>query len=190
MKILMLLLTLVFASCATTYKDEVVATMEDSDRPKWATLSSTLTAKKGKIYVVGYTEGLASNRISSLVRVADNNARFEIAREITNQMNYIYQNLEEGLSDDGGMSRFYGTEVSRFLANGIRQEKRYWEKVRTYDEDGQPVIKIRVYSQISMKKIELKKAVRRAIAENNQLNKAIKDRIDDHMVAEVDKMQE
>lgn len=190
MKITLLTLLFLLASCATSYKDEVVAQMEDNERPAWATLSKTMSIKNGKIFVVGYTEGRASNRISSLLRVADNNARFEISREITNQMNYIYQNLEEGLEDDAGLSRFYGTEVSRFLANGIRQEHRYWEKVRIFDDEGQPVIKLRVYSQISMKKSDLKKAIRRAINEKSQLDKSVKQRIDDHMAQEVDRMQD
>ena len=176
-------------SCAS-YKDTVVTTMEDKDRPSWATLSSTLVTKKGKIYVVGYTEGMASNRISSLMRISDNNARFEISREVTNQMNYIYQNLEEGVEDGGGLSRFYGTEVSKYLAHGIRQEKRYWEKVKTFDEDGDTHIKIRVYSQISMKESDLKKAIRKAINSNKEMTKAIKKKIDDHMVMEIDKMMD
>jgi hypothetical protein len=182
-----LLVLFLLTSCASM-KDTVVSSMEDQERPKWATLSQTITTKKGKIYVVGFTEGLASDRVSALFRVSDNNARFEISREISNQMNYIYQNLEEGVQEGGQLSRFYGTEVSKYLAHGIRQEKRYWEKVRTIDENGDPVIKLRLYSLISMRESDLKKAIRETITQKREITKAIKQKIDAHMISEIDRM--
>jgi hypothetical protein len=113
------ILTMLFTSCASL-TDQVLTTMDDSERPAWATLATTVSAKNGRVYSVGYTEGMASNRVSALMRVSDNNARFEISREITNQMNFIYQNLEEGVEEGGQLSRFYGTEVSKYMAHGIR----------------------------------------------------------------------
>lgn len=189
MKKLAMFLVFVMTGCAS-FKDETLQTMDDKERPQWATLSKTITADKGKLYAVGYTEGAASNRISALMRISDNNARFEFAREITNQMNFIYQNLEEGVSEGGQLSRFYGTEISKLMAHGIRQENRYWEKVRTFNEDGDPVIRLRIYSKVSIKQSDLKKAIREAINNKKQITKAIKEKIDNHMIAEVDKMMD
>ena len=186
-KKIVFILLLCLTSCAS-YKDQVLSSMEGKDKPKWASLSKTITEKKGKLYIVGYSEGRASNRISSMLRISDNNARFEIAREISNQMNFIYQNLEEGVESGGQLSRFYGTEVSKHLSHGIRQEERYWEKVRTIDEDGEAIIRLRVYSLISFKQSDLKKAIRRVINEKKQITKAIKEKIDAHMITEIDKM--
>tara|TARA_Y100000768_G_C23988511_1_gene690520 strand:- start:1877 stop:2437 length:561 start_codon:yes stop_codon:yes gene_type:complete len=183
------LLVLILTSCAS-HQDQVLQTMEDIERPEWATLSQTIHSKGGKLYAVGYTEGQASNRISALMRISDNNARYEFSREITNQMNFIYQNLEEGVSEGGQLSRFYGTEVSKFLAHGIRQEKRYWEKVKTFDAEGEPTIRLRIYSLISIRESDMKKAIRQAINDKKEITKAIKQKIDDHMVSEVDKMMQ
>jgi len=183
----LILLNSIMTSCAS-YNESTISTMEDRERPEWATLSKTVYKKGGRLFVVGYTEGLASNRISALMRISDNNARFEVSREITNQMNYIYQNLEEGVGDGGQLSRFYGTEVSKHLSNGIRQERRFWEKVKVYDENGDPLIRTRVYSLISMKESDLRKAIRNTIFEKREITKAIKEKIDSHMISEVDKM--
>lgn len=190
MKVFFLMtMTLVFMSCSTTsYQDEVIQTMENREHPEWATLSQTYFTKDGKIFFVGYTEGASSNRISAMLRISDNNARLEFAREITNQMNFIFQNIEEGIGEGGQLTRFYGTEVSKFLAHGIRQEKRFWEKVKYRDEDGDLVIKTRIYSLVSMRESELKKAIRESINANNEITKAVKDKIDAHMVSEIDKM--
>ena len=187
MKTFMMLLSLMLIGCAS-YKESTVSTMEDKERPEWASLSKTVFQKGGQIFVVGYTEGLASNRISALMRISDNNARFEVSREITNQMNFIYQNLEEGVSDGGQLSRFYGTEVSKHLSSGIRQEKHFWEKVKVYDENGDPLLRVRVYSLISMRESDLRKAIRETIFEKREITKAIKEKIDAHMISEVDKM--
>lgn len=187
MRMILLVIIAICTNCAS-YQESTISTMEGMDRPEWATLSKTVYKKSGRLFIVGYTEGLASNRISALMRISDNNARFEVSREITNQMNYIYQNLEEGVGEGGQLSRFYGTEISKHLSSGIRQERRFWEKVRVMDENGDPIFRTRTYSLISMRETDLRKAIRDTIYEKREITKAIKEKIDAHMVSEVDRM--
>jgi hypothetical protein len=83
MKNLILLFVLIAITACGSMGEKVVVRMDDMDEsPKWATLSKTMFKKKGRVYAVGFAELPIESRISAAVRVSDNNARFEISREI------------------------------------------------------------------------------------------------------------
>lgn len=181
-----LLIVLVLATGCSSLKDKVLTRMDDLDkRPRWATLSKTMFKKDGKIYSVGFTEALSGARISALARIGDNNARFEIARTIVDETNFIFQNMEEGVEEGGQLSRFYGNEISKYVSHGMRQEERYWEKVRTFDENGEPLIRLRMFSLVSIKEGQLRKAIRDTLQKENGISAEMKRAIDNHITAQI-----
>lgn len=189
-KLLLLMAMLYLASCASV-GEKVITRMDGVDeKPKWANLSTTMYTKDGKVYSVGFTEVGARSRVSAAARISDNNARFEISRNVTDDMAFIFQNMEEGIDDSGTLARFYGTEVSKLIANGIRQEKRYWEKVKTFDDYGEPVYRLRVYSLASIKKSDLRKAISVSLNKGRGITPQIKDQIDQHITREIQKLGE
>lgn len=189
MKNLILLFVLIAITACGSMGEKVVVRMDDMDEsPKWATLSKTMFKKKGRVYAVGFAELPIESRISAAVRVSDNNARFEISREIQDDMAFILQNVSEGVSDGGQLVTFYGSEVSKNLIHGIKSEERYWEKVETFDELGSKVFKLRIYSLISIEESELRRAIRSALNKGRGLSPALKKQIDDHMAREIQKL--
>jgi hypothetical protein len=179
-----LLLSVILTSCATIYKEEVVATMEKKERPQWASLSTPYFVKDSKVYYVGVAEANASARIPQLMRVSENNARSEISKEVNNQINVVFQNVQEDLGDGGQIARLYSSEVSKFLAHGLKTEERYWEKVYIQDvKNGEKLI-TRTYSLISMRVSDLRKAVREAHTQT-KISPAVKKSLDAQIVNEI-----
>ncbi len=188
-KITLFLIAFVFTACSSI-GERVLVRMDDvSEKPEWATLAKTTFPKDGNIMVVGYVEVPADARISAAVKLADNNARFEVSRMITNDMSFIFQNLKEGVLDGGDLSRFYGMEISKTIASDTVTEKRYWEKVETFDSYGEKVYKLRIYSLISIKSSTLRKAIAQVNAKQNDITPELKKEITDHLQAEIRKLQ-
>ncbi len=188
-KMILFLFAFLFTACSSI-GERVLVRMDDvGQRPDWATLSKTTFPKDGKIMVVGYTEVPADARVSSAVKLADNNARFEISRMITNDMGFIFQNLKEGVLEGGDLSRFYGMEISKTIASDTVTEKRYWEKVETFDSYGEKVYKLRIFSLISVKTSTLRRAIAKANATQNEISPELKKEVTDHLQAEIRKLQ-
>jgi hypothetical protein len=185
------LIIVVFAmpGCSSLGEKVLVRMDGESERPSWATLSKTTFTKEGKIMVVGYAEVPADAQIGAAMKLSDNNARFEISRRITNDMGFIFQNLKEGVLDGGDLSRFYGMEISKVLSSDTVTEKRYWEKVQTFDSYGEKVYKLRLYSLVSIKGSTLRKAVAKANAKQNAISPELKKEITEHLQTEIRKLQ-
>jgi hypothetical protein len=180
----LVILSMILTSCASIYKEQVVAKMEEKERPEWASLSSPYFVKNSKVYYVGVAEASSSSRIPALMRVSENNARSEISKEINNQINVVFQNVQEDLSEGGQFARLYSSEVSKFLAHGLRTEERYWEKIYIQDiKNGEKLI-TRSYSLISIHLSDLKKAIREAHTKT-QISPAIKKSLDIQIVNEI-----
>lgn len=76
------------------------------------------------------------------------------------------------------------------MSQGVRQEKRYWEKVRTFDENGDEVFKIKMYSLISLKESDLKKAIKNSLNKEKGLSPEMKKAINDHLTKQINGLQE
>lgn len=185
----LIIVVVVMPGCSSVSEKVLVRMDGESERPEWATLSKTTFTKEGKIMVVGYAEVPADARIGAAMKLADNNARFEISRRITNDMGFIFQNLKEGVLDGGDLSRFYGMEISKTISSDTVTEKRYWEKVQTFDSYGEKVYKLRLYSLVSIKGSTLRKAVAKATAKQNEISPELKKEITDHLQTEIRKLQ-
>ncbi|GAB4416660.1 MAG: hypothetical protein OHK0056_25130 [Bacteriovoracaceae bacterium] len=188
-KTLLLATLLIFTSCSSALKEKVLVRSDDLDeRPSWAQTETTMFIKEGRIYVVGLAEHDVNSRIPAVARIADNNARFEISRQITDDLAYIFQNMEEGVSEGADLSRFYASEISKHMAHGIRQEKRYWEKLQTFDAEGEKALKLRVYSLASIKESDLKRAISDVMNKDNKLDPRLKEQINNHISREIEKL--
>ena len=190
MKTLLIILVIVLgASCSTVFQERVLVRSDDlSERPSWAQVGVTNFVKEGRLFVVGLAEHDVNSRIPAVARIADNNARFEISRMITNDLAFIFQNMEEGVGEGGDLSRMYASEISKHMAHGIRQEKRYWEKVQTFDSEGERVVKLRVYSLASIKESDIKRAISEVISKDSKLDPQIKEQINGHISREIEKL--
>jgi hypothetical protein len=155
-------------------------------KPKWASLAKTMYEKEGRVYVVGMTTGSSTARVSSLSKIADNNARFEISRFIQNEMGFIFQNVEEGTEGGAELSHFFGTEMSKTVTHQIRSESRYFEKVQVEEPTGEVRVRTDMYSLISIKKNNLKKLIRETIRKNNKLSVAVKNKVMEHLNKKID----
>ncbi len=160
------------------------------EKPKWATLSQTMFKKSGRIYALGFVDLPVDSRLSAAMKISDNNARYEVSREVQDDMAFIFQNVQEDIADSGQLTRFYGTEVSKNLLSGVKTEKRYWEKMQTFDENGDKSFRLRVYSLVSIKEGDLKKAIKRALDKGKGISPEIKKKIDDHMAREIQRLGE
>ncbi len=194
MKQIVCLFTLIFVvlslpGCSSIGEKVLVRMDGESERPSWATLSKTTFTKEGKIMVVGYAEVPADAQIGAAMKLSDNNARFEISRRITNDMGFIFQNLKEGVLNGGDLSRFYGMEISKVLSSGTVTEKRYWEKVQTFDSYGEKLYKLRLFSLVSIKGSTLRKAIAKANAKQNDISPELKKEITEHLQTEIRKLQ-
>ena len=183
-----IILSLILSSCASSYKERVIETMDQKDRPEWADLTKTMYEKKGKIYALGISESPIDSRISALIRIADNNARYEISRFIQNEMGFIFQNVEEGTSGGSELSHYFSTEVSKTLVSGIASESRFYEKILKTNADGDKDLNYRTYALVSIKKGDLKRSVRRAMEKENQLSNALKAKVLDHLNTKIDSL--
>ena len=182
-----LFLIILLASCSS-FSEKVVQRIDDVDeKPHWASISKSTWIENGRMYAVGLHEANEGARIPALIRVSDNNARFEISRKITNEMAFILQNMEEGVEEGESLTRFYGAEVSKMIAHGINQEKRYWEKVLVPGLDGRE-LKIRTFSLVSISQADLNKAIREALNKDRGLDPKIKQQMTDHLARELNKL--
>ncbi len=161
--------------------------MEGIDRPVWASQNKAVTVKEGKVYVVGFHELEADSRLSAAHRLADNAVRTEISKMVQNQFSSIMQNLEEGVTDDGSITRFYSSEVSKNVLRDIRITNRYWEKVQTFSGDGEITYRLRVYSLGEIPEAKLKKMVRESL-EKGKIDPAIKQQIQNHFESEINQL--
>ena len=82
----------------------------------------------------------------------------------------------------------YASEISKHMAHGIRQEKRYWEKVQTFDSEGERVVKLRLYSLASIKESDIKRAISEVISKDSKLDPQIKEQINGHISREIEKL--
>lgn len=185
---IILLSLFIIYSCSSFTEKVISHSSNYESKPAWADITKPMFKKEGKVYSVGVAEASINAKATALARVADNNARHEISRTIVNEMSFIFQNAEEGVENSGELARFYGNEFSKHISSGIYQEERYWEKVKTFDEDGAPKYVLKIYSLISLKESKLKKAMKYALNHEKGLSKEFKAAVDNHLQGQITKL--
>lgn len=168
-----------FLTSCSSYQEKVISRMDDvSDKPDWATLSKPVYEKEGKIWAVGLETGSANDKVTALSRIADNNARVELIKIVTNKVTSVFQNVQEGVSDGSELSRHMSTESSEVVTKNISPERKYWEKVLIPDENGEKVIKLRVFSLLSVPKSAIQKMIQDIADKDKGLSKELKSKVD------------
>lgn len=185
--IILLILSSIIVSCSSM-SEKTVAQMEDRSRPSWASLENATTVKDGKLLIVGFQELDADAKISAGYRMADSAARGELSKLINNQFSSIFQNLEEGTSDDGNLTRYYASEVSKNVLRELKITKRYWEKVQTFDRDGEKTFRLRLYSLAEIPESHYKKLIRERM-EKEKLDPEVKKQVLGHFESEIKNFQ-
>ena len=131
---------------------------------------------------------LFSFEISAAFRLADNVARTELSTLIQMQFSSILQNLEEGVEDGGNLTRFYSSEVSKNLIRDLKINSRYWEKVETFDGDGQKTYRLRLYSLAEIPEGKFRALMRDSL-EKNKISEDLKAKVLEHFDSEIKQFQ-
>lgn len=183
----LLILTLICVSCSSL-GDKTISSLDDRSKPEWANPEKTITSKDGKMTILGFSEVDADAKISAAYRLSDGAARSELSKMVQNQFSDIFQNLEEGLTDEGSLSRYYASEVSKNMLRELRITKRFWEKVQTIDRDGEKTFRLRVYSLAEIPESNYKKLVREKV-QAEKLDPEVKKQVLGHFETEIKQLQ-
>lgn len=181
------ILSLSLVSCSSL-TEKTISSMDGESKPAWATHEKSLTAKDGKLAIMGFTELDADAKISAAYRMSDSMARGELSKMVENQFSSIFQNLEEGTTDDGNLTRYYASEVSKNMLREVKITKRYWEKVQSFDSDGEKTLRLRVYSLAEIPEANYKKLVREKI-QKEKLDPEVKKQVLGHFEGEIKSFQ-
>jgi hypothetical protein len=146
-------------------EDKVLSTLNNKSQPDWADESKPFLIRDGKAFSVGVATLRGSDRPEAGFRIAENNARANIAKQVENRMEFVFQNAEENAGMDSNQAHFIGSEVSRLTSHSITVEGQYWKRYAQSNEDGSRQIFYKVYSLVAMPEAELRKAIASAIAE-------------------------
>jgi hypothetical protein len=184
---LILIISLAFISCSSL-SEKTLSSMDDKDRPAWANQEKVVSVKDGKMLILGFQEVPADAKISAAFRLSDNSARTELSKMVDNQFSSVFQNLEEGLGDDGNLSRFYASEVSKNVLRELKIASRYWEKVQSFDRDGLKTFRLRVYSLAEIPEVNYKRLVRERI-EKDKIDPEVKKQVLGHFENEINSFQ-
>ncbi len=186
---------ILLASCTSTITssitDDKVISRSDSrsSRPSWIKEETPLTSDKNYLYFLGQAKLPAEKaNISMGYRIAENNAKNTIAGAINQNLTYIFQNAEEGITIDTNQIQFVSTESAKAVMSMALPSERYWEKVlSTIDANGNKEMFYSVFARIKMKESDLKKAIDRTLNENKGISDDFKKKVDqqwDNMVKE------
>ncbi len=165
-KIALLTSILALAACGGGMSDKVISRSDDlSSRPSWAKESTPLTKKGSDLYFLGQARILAEKaNISMGYRIAENNAKNAIAGAINQNLTYMFQNAEEGVTYDATQVQFVSTESAKALMSKALPSDRYWEKVlSTVSADNDQEMFYSVYTRVKISEADMKKAIDRTL---------------------------
>lgn len=177
----------IIVACSSV-SETTVSKMDGESKPSWASQEKALVSKDGKLTILGFSELDADAKISAAFRMSDSQARGELSKMVENQFSSIFQNLEEGTTDEGNLSRYYASEVSKNMLRELKIIKRYWEKVQSFDRDGEKTFRLRVYSLAEIPESHYKKLVREKLAKE-KLDPEVKKQVLNHFESEIKQFQ-
>jgi hypothetical protein len=137
---------------------------ELSSRPSWVNESEPFKIENGKVTSLGMTTVNADDaNMAAVYRISDSNAKSAISHAIEQRLDYVFQQGDEGVTLGANQVHFIATEGSKLTSNSLRATKHFWEKLRIVQENGQPVIRYRVFSLVEMPEPDFKSAIIDAI---------------------------
>lgn len=159
------------------------------ERPSWVKEETTLTRNNGYLYFLGQAKLPAEKaNIPMGFRIAENNAKNTIAGAINQNLTYIMQNAEEGLTLDTNQIQFVSTEAAKALISGAIPSEHYWEKiVSTVTADGDKEVYYSIFARIQISEKDFKNSINRTLSGNKGISADFKKKVDeqwDKMVQE------
>ena len=116
MKTVLIGFLFLIAACSSTPKntqgqdieaDRTLSRIDDmSSRPSWLKESQPFSVVSGEVSSLGQTQIPGDNRVEAAYRIAESNAKEQIAKAIEQRLDYVFQNAEEGTSIDSTQARF------------------------------------------------------------------------------------
>ena len=174
MKSLMTLGLLTLSACSSTpthetpesQLDEVIASMNDESKPDWVEDMEKEPFKfdDGFVISLGIAEIPASNgRLSAAYKIADNDAKRNIASAVQAKLEFYFQHSAEGTDFDAQYSRSIGAESSKITSSHFRVHKRYWQKVAYTADEGSRLSKYVAYVTIKMPEGKFRQSIAKAM---------------------------
>jgi hypothetical protein len=134
-----------------------------SSRPDWLKESETFRVEGGKVLSLGQTTIPASDNLAAAYRIAESNSKAGISHAISQRLDYVFQDAQEGTALDSTQSRYIGATASQLTTSAMKTSKRYWEKVAIVQEGGQVAVQYRVFVLADMDESQFKTAVLDAV---------------------------
>lgn len=176
-KMMMLALPLLAVACSSAPKTEMEKTVANnigeeriisridgmSSRPDWLKESEPFRVEGGKVLSLGQTTIPASDNLAAAYRIAESNSKAGISHAISQRLDYVLQDSQEGTALDSTQTRYIGATASQLTTSAMKTSKRYWEKVAVVQEGGQVAVQYRVFVLADMEEPQFKTAVLDAI---------------------------
>lgn len=176
-KIMIFALPLLAAACSSAPKTEMEKTVannigeeriisridEMKSRPDWLKESEPFRVEGGKVLSLGQTTIPASDNLAAAYRIAESNSKAGISHSISQRLDYVFQDAQEGTALDSTQSRYIGATASQLTTSALKTSKRYWEKVAVVQEGGQVAVQYRVFVLAEMDETQFKTAVLDAV---------------------------
>ncbi len=144
--------------------DVVVSRIDNlKKRPNWLREGAPVRQVADRMIFLGSATIPGDHRLEAGLRVAENNARKELASAIRTRVEFIFQNAEEGTGFDASQVRYVSSEASSNAFSTVYPQNRYWEKVATMTDYGDRVTRYRIFSTVSMGQADFRRAVIDAI---------------------------
>ena len=168
-KILVALFIVSLTACSSAPKsgiehqgeERVLSRIDDlSSRPDWLRESEPFRIESGKVLSLGMTTVAVDNtNLSAVYRIAENNGKASVSHAIEQRLDFVFQQATEGTNIDQSQVQFIGAEASKLTTSSLRPSKRYWEKVAMVQENGQSVLRYRVFALVEMPEQDFKAAI-------------------------------
>lgn len=171
----LIVFSIVLISCASTPKSGVEHAGEEKvilriygldSRPSWLREDEPFRIVEGKVQALGTTSMPGDGNISAGNRIAANNGKALISHAISQRLDFVFQNAEQGTVMDANQVQYIGAEASKLTTSALTQSKLYWEKVQVIQENGQSVVRYRIFTLLEMPEADFKSAIVDAIRRN------------------------
>lgn len=153
----------IVSGCSSIPGERVLARADRlSEAPEWASFTKASFVEDNSVKFIGTHELAGDHRISSGCKIAQNKAKGEIASEISQKLNFVFQHAEEGSEIDLEQTKYIGGEASKLTASAIHYEGCYWERVAIQSGFGSYDVRYRIFAKISIPQKDLLDAIRKA----------------------------
>lgn len=182
-KIIMLAASTALVGCVTSGKPEyekarVVERINDRDEtPEWAVGETAVTEEDGNVTFVNFITMAGNSRPEACMKAAELDAKSQMLRHIKENVVSSGQVNEASAADDPAFE-----SLTAFFASGkiygSKIAARYWERVEESSEGGERVLRLKCAAKVAVKKSELARQMREAIAGAPKGNQKVREALE------------